>query len=149
MITIFSVSGTKLGWHPWLSSLSQNCHHMLRLQLQNLWRIWLPLPTHTAILWSQPPSPDCSSLLHGLPASTLALYNLFSTRWCSRNSSHVMSLFSAQHSPMVTTSCREKFKMFHDPQGPMWSCLWLPFLTSSSITFLLTLFHPRWPPFWS
>lgn len=38
---------------------------------------------------------DCSSLLHGLCASTLDLCYLISTRWCSQNSSRIMSLFSA------------------------------------------------------
>lgn len=49
---------------------------------------------------------------------------------------------------MITTSCREKSKTFHDPQGFVWSWLWVPFMTSSSITFILTLFHPHWPPNW-
>lgn len=55
---------------------------------------------------------DGSSLLLGLTAFTLALYNLFSTRQLSRNSSHVMSLFYDQYSPIISISLGKKIQDF-------------------------------------
>ena len=134
--SIFSVSRDE----TWVTSFTSLSFSTVTIcWVCDLCRIWLPLTTHPATLWSQPLSPGLFQPPTWSPCF-LALYNLLPTRWCSQNSSHFMSLFSAQHSPVVTTSCREKFKVFPDLQGPMWSCFWLSFLTLSSITFILTLF---------
>ena len=134
--SIFSVSRDE----TWVTSLTSPSLSTVTICWgRDLCRIWLPRPTHPATFWSQPLSPGVFQSPTRSPCF-LALYNLLPTRWCSPNSSHVMSLFSAQHSPGVTTSCREKFKVFRDPSGPVWSCFWLSFLTSSSITCILTLF---------
>lgn len=88
-----------------------------------------------------------SSLLVGLHASTFALCNLLSTKGSFKNPSHMMSL-----------SCSVLTNSFHLPQIKIQDFQWyarsyvilLPatFMTSSSITFFFTLFHPHWPPYW-
>lgn len=85
-----------------------------------------------------------SSRLLGLTASILA-----SRIYFQQGNSPKTQVMSCRSSPLnihrrfpSLSEKNSRFSMIYI-QGPVWPCLWLPFLSSSSITLFLILFRPR------